>query len=77
MDECYFWCNLKNGAKRTCGYIAERGAVVGHKIELVDMDGEFWEVTTVDPVPVPKGLVRTNEKRYKGFQASLKGGGIK
>ena len=74
-DQVFHWCNLANGNKRTCGYIEARGAKVGNRVELVDLDGEFWEVLTVGD-PVPSDQVRANERRFKSFQSSLKGGGI-
>lgn len=76
MTKMYYWCNLQNGNKRTSGYIEERGAKAGNKVEMIDLDGEFWTVNTVDPKGVTKEFVRSNEMKFKGFQASLKGGGI-
>lgn len=74
-DQVYHWCNLANGDKRTCGYIEARGAKVGMKVELVDLDGELWDVLSVgDAVPAEK--VRAHERRFKAFQGSLQGGGI-
>lgn len=73
--EMFYWCNLANGNKRTCGYIEARGAIVGAKVELVDLDGQCWDVLTVGE-GVPKERVRANEMKFKSFQASLKGGGI-
>jgi hypothetical protein len=74
-DDLYFWCSLRNGAKRTCGYIEERGAKLGARVEMVDLDGEFWTVTSVG-ASVTKEYVRAHEKAFKDFQGSLKGGGI-
>lgn len=73
----YFWCTLKNGNKETCGYIEKRGAKAGNRVELPDLDGEFWEVTLVFTPGVSKEFVRTEERSFKDFQGSLKGGGIK
>ena len=74
-DTLYHWCNLANGSKRTCGYIEARGAKVGSLVELVELDGEMWEVLSVGD-PVPSSQVRQNERRFKAFQDSLRGGGI-
>lgn len=74
-DQVFHWCQLANGQKRTCGYIEARGAKVGNKVELVDLDGAFWDVLSVGEA-VPADQVRANERRFKAFQASLKGGGI-
>ncbi|MEM7059232.1 MAG: hypothetical protein AAF557_16740 [Pseudomonadota bacterium] len=73
-DQVFHWCNLANGDKRTCGYIEARGAKVGSQVELVDLDGEMWDVLTVGD-PVPADRVRANERKFKAFQASLKGSG--
>lgn len=74
-DALYHWCNLANGDKRTCGYIEARGAKVGARVELVDLDGEMWQVLSVGD-GVPQAQVRENERRFKAFQSSLGGGGI-
>jgi hypothetical protein len=76
-NDMYYWCNLKNGAKRTSGYIEERGATVGKECEMIDLDGEFWTVVTVGAKPVSKEYIRKGEMKFKDFQGSLKGGGIK
>lgn len=74
-EEMFHWCQLANGDKRTAGYIEARGAKVGAQVELIDLDGALWQVLTVGDA-VPKEQVRQNEKRFKAFQDSLKGGGI-
>ena len=76
MADMYYWSQLRNGDKHTCGYIEERGAKVGSFVELVDTDGEFWEVTRVSQPGFTKEYVRGNEKNYKQFQKSTRGGGI-
>ena len=75
-DTMYYWAQMRNGNKHTCGYIEERGAKVGAFVELLDLDGEMWEVTSVASDPVTKEYVRNNEKKYKAFQKSTRGGGI-
>lgn len=76
MSKMYYWSHLQNGNKHTAGYIEARGAVPGHKVELIDLDGEFWTVNTVSSEGVTKEFVRINEMKFKAFQGSLKGGGI-
>lgn len=76
MTQMYYWTQLQRGNQHTCGYIEERGAKVGAFVELVDLDGAMWEVTSVSDKPVTKEYVRNNEKRYKAFQKSTRGGGI-
>ncbi|MEM0987734.1 MAG: hypothetical protein AAGK00_02560 [Pseudomonadota bacterium] len=74
-EETFHWCQLANGDKRTAGYIEARGAKVGAQVEMIDLDGELWDVLSVGEA-VSKDFVRKNEKRFKGFQESLRGGGI-
>lgn len=64
----YTWCQLKNGNKRTCGYIETRGAKVGNRVEMIDMDREFWEVINVG-IEVSKELVRSNERMFKKWRS--------
>ena len=74
-QDLFHWCNLANGEKRTCGYIEARGAKVGARVQMIDLDGELWDVLTVGDA-VPAEQIRKNERRFKAFQSSLKGGGI-
>lgn len=74
-NNLYYWCFLRNGNKHTAGYIPEMGAKVGALVEMVDLDGEFWTVESVGR-SATKEYVRANEKKFKDFQHSLKGGGI-
>lgn len=74
-DEMFYWCQLANGDKRTVGYIEARGAKLGNRVELLNLDGEFWEVLSVGDAK-PKDWIRNNEKRFRDFQGSLAGGGI-
>jgi hypothetical protein len=66
---------MGNGDKRTVGYIEERGAKVGKQVELVDVDGEFWDVLSVGYSMSKEAFQRQN-RTYKIFQISTKGGGI-
>ena len=74
-QDLFHWCNLANGEKRTCGYIEARGAKVGARVQMIDLDGELWDVLTVGDA-VAAEQIRKNERRFKAFQSSLKGGGI-
>lgn len=73
----YYWCFLRNGDRETCGFIPARGARVGALVEMVDLDGEMWEVTSRGE-GVSREYVRDQERRFKDFQGSLlkSGGGI-
>lgn len=42
----YFQCRLSQGNSRTVGYIEERGARVGSRVEIEELGG-FWTVDQV------------------------------
>ena len=67
MKDMFYWCQLRNGNKHTCGYIEARGAKLGANVELVDLDGEFWTVTSVSDRGVTKDYVRNAERMFKSF----------
>lgn len=60
----------------TVGYIESWAAVVGNKVELTDLDGKFWTVVEAAEMSVSQEVMRDKERGFKGFQKSLKGGGI-
>lgn len=72
----YVQCKLKKDNSFTHGYIEERGAKVGAFVELIDFDGEFWEVISVSDIFIDKDMIRKQERNYKFFQGSTRGGGI-
>lgn len=74
-DEYYRQCRLKRENSETVGYIPERAAKVGNKVELLSLDSLFWTVTEVG-TKVDYNFVKENERNYRLFQESLKGGGI-
>ena len=75
MTEMFHWCQLANGDKHTAGYIEARGAKIGAQVEMIDLDGQLWDVLSVGEA-IPSEIVRKNERRFKAFQASLGGNGI-
>jgi hypothetical protein len=60
----------------TVAYIQSWAAVVGNRVQLLSLDGEFWEVTEVSKEAVSHDFIRENERNYKEFQGSTRGGGI-
>lgn len=42
----YFQCRLSQGNSRTVGYIEQRGARVGSRVEINELGG-FWHVDSV------------------------------
>lgn len=68
-------CELSNGDKHTVGFIPAWAAKIGNRVELTELDGQFWKVEKVG-VLLTREQVRTGERRFKQFQGSLVGGGI-
>lgn len=64
-----------NGKRFTVAYIPSWCAKVGIKIQLVTLDNDFWRVDEVGE-KVTADFVKENERNYKEFQGSTKGGGI-
>lgn len=75
-DERFKQCKFKKGDTYTIAYIPEHAAKVGNRVELLTLDGDFWEVISVSEQSVSKQAVKDNERNYKAFQASTRGGGI-
>lgn len=40
-------CTFRKGNSYTQGWIDSKGAKVGNQVELLSLDGEFWEVIGV------------------------------
>lgn len=82
MTEMYKQCKFQkndlddNAVLYTTGWIEEHGAKVGNRVELLSADGEFWTVVSVSEQALPKESIRANERNFKEFQKSLRGGGI-
>ena len=70
MKYDFYWCKLQRSNKHTCGYIEAKGADLGKQVEMVDIDGEFWEVTSVGH-GVTKSHARTVERKNKDFTRSI------
>lgn len=69
----YYWCQFNRGNEYTAGYIPERGAILGAKVELVEYGKEPWDVISVETEhPVTREYVTAHEKRYKAFSHSIK-----
>jgi hypothetical protein len=67
---------ILGGDRHTIAWIPEHAAKVGNQVQLLSLDGDFWEVAGVGSVRKPKEEVKEDERAYKDFQESLKGGGI-
>lgn len=73
--EFYKQCRFKKGNYETIGYIPSWAAKVGNRVQLLSLDKQFWQVTECGQ-NVPAEFVKDNERNYKEFQGSTKGGGI-
>jgi hypothetical protein len=51
-DRLYYQCRFSQGEYGTIGWIEERGAVLGHSVELPELGG-FWIVEEVWGPPMP------------------------
>lgn len=75
-NEFYKQCRFKKGSFETVAWIPAWAAVVGNQVELLSLDGEFWTVTEASKESVSADFIKENERNYKEFQHSTKGGGI-
>ena len=67
----YHQCKLTNGTTHTVGYIEERGAIVGAKVELEEHD-ELWEVLTVSTNFYTKNELRAKQRADRNSCSSIK-----
>lgn len=72
----YKQCRFKRGDCYTIAYIDASAAKVGNKVQLLTLDGELWDVIEASSDSVTHEFVKENERNYKQFQGSLKGGTI-
>lgn len=64
-EKFYRQCSLSNGTGRTHGYIEERGAIVGKRVELIEDDRNLWTVDSVGDKRVPYSLLKFAESANK------------
>lgn len=71
-DSTHYQCLLRQGDLRTVGWIEERGAKKGTKIELRG-DPELW--TVVEVYPYPRGIrwIRNKQRMDRSSLGSIKG----
>lgn len=67
----YRQCGLAQGNARTIGWIEERGAQVGFRVEIEELGG-FWEVTGVGDTAHSKTEMREAEARGRQSFTALK-----
>ena len=67
----YRLCNLAQGNARTNGWIEERGARDGVKVEIKELGG-FWDVLSVGTTALTKADMHERESRSRGSFTALK-----
>lgn len=72
----YRQCALRNGERLTYGWVPYAVARKHTRVQLLDVDGQYWTVADVYGMEVSAEEVSENARKYTAFQGSLKGGGI-
>ncbi len=67
--------SFSQGEREVVAWIESWAAKKGNSVQLLDLDGTFWEVVEVYSVMRAEEL-RERSRDYKERQGSLKGGGI-
>lgn len=67
----YRQCGLAQGESRSIGWIEERGAILGARVEIEELGG-LWEVTGVGSSVLSKAEVREQENRARTPFTALK-----
>lgn len=75
--EKYKQCNLRKGTSCMVSWIPVRAAKVGNIVDVFDAGKRAkWFVEAVGNVAMSKEAVDKQERVFKQFQGSTKGGGI-
>lgn len=68
MSDLHFHCLLQRGTTKTVGWIEQRGAVVGKRVQIVGDDDGLWDVIEVHGPPRTLTSLKESEKRTRrGF----------
>jgi hypothetical protein len=70
-DGKYRLCGLAQENTRTQGWIEERGAKLGARVEIEELGG-FWEVTGVGDTVLSKAEMKEKEARSRQSFTALK-----
>lgn len=78
MEVKYRQCTLSLGKAVRTGWIPSWAAEPANLVQLKDTDDPeaFWTVLTVGSTERNESQVRVDERGYKEFQGSTRGGGI-
>lgn len=71
----YHQCDLANGNARTRAYIAERGAIIGARVELREggYDDGLWTVTSVGYPGLDEALLSEQQRKSRNAFGSIDG----
>lgn len=69
----YFQCKMRRGEHETVGWIEERGARIGLHVELLSLDGKFWEVTEVWRPGLEERALKAKQARDRNALPSIVG----
>lgn len=74
--DTYFQCMMRRGpggAETTIGWIEARGAKVGARVELLDLERpqDFWTVAEVWQPPMDKAALQAKQGRDRNAFASI------
>lgn len=69
----YFQCKLRQGDSETVGWIEDRGAKVGARVELKTADGGFWDVLEVYPGGLDEATLRQKQANDRNALPSIIG----
>lgn len=74
----YKQCNFSHGVALTTAWIPSWAAQVGNQVQLKDSEDPniFWHILHVSSAEREEEEVKAQERMYKQFQHSTRGGGI-
>ncbi len=74
----YKQCNFCQGDSRTTAWIPAWAAKSGNSVQLKTHDNpeSFWWIESVGDMELDESAIRSQERNYKEFQGSTRGGGI-
>ena len=69
----YFQCRMRHGSSETVGWIEERGAKVGARVELKSADSAFWDVVDVARPGLDEAKLREKQSNDRNALPSIIG----
>lgn len=74
----YCQCKFAHKTNRTSAWIPTWAARIGNEVQLKDSEDPniFWSLIAVGCNELDEATIRSQERNYREFQGSTKGGGI-